>query len=528
MSSVAYPVNPRLRRAASSRKAAANVVDADRYDESRRWFAVALPVTMAILLFLVPIMKTATAVLFLAVLLPLLFYNAFKDPERAFYIYVAWCWMDGTIRGLLGSSSATSLARDLVLAVIISGWIVIRLRTRYDDPVRIPPATLPLALFGILCVLQIANPHAISLMNSLAALKTHLSTIPLYFFAYDVFRRRGQVHSIVLFLVLATAVIGTVSVVQYVMGREWTFAHFPGSDKILDTYYNFASGAQARNMNLFKPPGCVFYGGATGVFLAIVAPLLCALILMPETARRGLHRVWLFAVMGFGYIAGIFINGLRIGVAQAVIGLVALVLVCGGELRKKALTSVIVGVLCAMVAFSLTSALSGGALTHRFSTFFNDPVDALHQDRSTFFEQMMDLAVHSPVGVGLGRNGPAAQFTPADAPRENLGFGAYSESYLGFLILETGLPGAFLIAFAAATFLRHGIRALMRTTDPNDRILASAVLALQVTIVVNFFFGPILVQPPGSVLYWAFAAMLIRAFASGSKKPQLTMVRGNP
>ena len=504
-----------------SERLAARAVDADAYDASRRWFAIALPITMAVLLYLVPILRMSAGVLFFLTLIPLLFFNAFKDPERAFYVYVAWCWMDGTLRGLTGGNSLMAVGRDLVLALIISAWIVMRMRTRYDDPIRIPPAAGPLALFSVLCVLQIANPHAISLMNSLAALKTHLSTIPLYFFAYDVFRRRGQVHSLVLFLVLATAVIGSVSMLQYVMGREWTFVHYPGTDKILDTAYNFASESDAETMNLFKPPGTVYYGGATGVFLALMAPLLCSLILMQQLYKKNRARIVGYSVMGFGFIIGIFINGLRIAVAQAIIGLVFLAFVCGGALRKQATIAVVACVMAAVVAFSIAATISGGALTTRFGSFFNNPVDALHQDRSTFFEQMVDLAVNSPVGVGLGRNGPASQFTPKDSDVEDLGFGAYSESYLGFLVLETGLPGALLIAYAAFVFLRHGYAALQRTTDPSDRLLAAGVLALQVTICANFFFGPILVQPPGSVLYWVFAAMLIRAFGTG-QKPQLT------
>lgn len=501
----------------------------DRYDDSRRWFAFAVPALMAVLLYLVPVLRGATAILFVLSLVPLLFVNSLKDSERALYLYIAWCWMDGTIRGLFGSSPFMAAARDIVLALIISGWIVQRLRTRFDDPLRMPPATGALALFAVLCVLQMANPYALSLMNSLGALKTHLSTIALYFFAFDVYRRRGQVYSLVIFIVLATAVIGSISMLQYVMGEGWTFEHFPGSDKILDTQYNFVSGTDAAGMNLFKPPGTVFYGGATGVFLGIVMPLLCSLILMPRISKKVKMLPVLYSFMAFGYVVGIFCNGLRIAITQAATGLVILAFTSGPKMRAKAFTTVGVAAGLAILAFSMSVALSGGALTKRFGSFFNDPVQAMHQDRVTLFEQFVDLSVHSPFGVGLGRNGPAAQFTPRELRDEKLGFGSYSEAYLGFLILEVGLPGAILIFWAACVFLRQGTLAVLATTDENDRLVGAGILAVEGTMVINMFAGPILVQPPGAVLYWVFAAILIRAYGKNSQpadpidQPQLQM-----
>ena len=190
-------------------------------------FAVMLPLLMALLLALVPVLGAGAKLPFLLALAPLVLWYAFVDTERAIYVYIAWCWMDGTIRGVFDSNPVAIVARDIVMGVIVVGWAAQRLGTLSTDRWRPPPGTLLVVLFIINAVLQLFNPFSLGLIQSLGGLKVHLAPLPLFFIAYDVIRRRGQIRSLFLFLTLATVVISLVSILQYEQGRAGLLPIFP-------------------------------------------------------------------------------------------------------------------------------------------------------------------------------------------------------------------------------------------------------------------------------------------------------------
>ena len=125
---------------------------------SRDGFALALAGLMAVLVLLVPVIGSAAKFLVLLTLVPLALWAAFNDTEKAIYVYLAWCWLDGTIRGLFDANVVAIVARDLVMFTILLGWGARRLMTRERDPIRVPPGTLMVVLFIVDCLLQVANP----------------------------------------------------------------------------------------------------------------------------------------------------------------------------------------------------------------------------------------------------------------------------------------------------------------------------------------------------------------------------------
>ena len=164
-------------------------------DASLLRFGLTLALTMAGFLALVVVLGRIAALPFLLVFVPLVVWSAFADTEKAVYVLCAWCWMDGTIRGLFGGSGVAVLGRDIVLLLVVLGWALHRIRTRVEDPLRLPPGLVLVALFVLNVLLQVANPESFGLLCSLAGLKQHLSPLPLLLLGYDVFRRREQVRA---------------------------------------------------------------------------------------------------------------------------------------------------------------------------------------------------------------------------------------------------------------------------------------------------------------------------------------------
>ncbi len=482
-------------------------------DQQRLWFAVALPAVIAVLLVLVPLLGTAAGGAWMLVLVPLVAWTAFHDTERALYVYCAWCWTDGTIRGLFQGNQALTVARDVVMLVILVGWLMQRILRRSGDPLPRPPGRVLVSLFILNCLIQMANPYGLGLMSSLAGLKMHLSPLPLYLLGYDVFRRRGQVYSFFVFLTLLTAVAGLVSIVQYQQGPVWTYAHFPGSKEVISQ--NFATSQESQGASQssgFKPPGTTTFGGGTGVYIGFVVPLAMTLLLLRLGRQRALGRGLLIGII-FVFVVGLFLNGVRSALVEAISGAVLTGVLVGGWLRVRALTALLVCFVLGLGAWTLSQNLSGGSALERFASTFSDPVGALHQDRVTFFDQFGDIIFRAPLGVGMGRVGAAAgQFA---TEIDNLRYSFGSEAYLGCMVEETGIVGALLIFCVAVLFLLLGFAILQRLRESNDRFMAAAMLSVLAIIFANFFLTPVLLGPPGSVLFWLFGAILMRVYGMG-------------
>lgn len=483
-------------------------------DQKRLWFVLSFPAVLAALTALVTAIGTAAALPFLLVLVPLVAYTAFRDTERALYVYFAWCWFDGTIRGVFHTDTISIIARDIVLGVITVGWGLQRLQNRHRDRLRWPPGIALVVLFIVNCLLQVFNPYAAGPVQSIGGLKMHLSAIPLLFLGYDVIRRPAQIRSMFLFLTLITLVVGLTSYVQYVQGPTWTWAHFPGTKEVNGTNLSMANIAGLQGMAVtFKPPGTTSGGGGAGAYIGIIFPLTFTLPLLSGSLK--FSKVSRGALLGvlMAFIIILFINAVRSALVTGFCGIALCALLIDGKLRLRILAAIGVCLVLGAIGYGFSSGVSQGGVTDRFATTFANPVDALHQDRRTFFDDAVFIFVNSPMGVGLGRVGGAAGRLGSGSGADP-GFSVFSEAYLGTIMYETGIPGGLFITAITLFFIGRGWLRLKHLTDPDEKLLLAAIVAVFIVLFANFFVTPVLLGPPGSVLFWLFGGASLRAFAS--------------
>jgi len=307
--------------------------------------------------------------------------------------------------------------------------------------------------------------------------------------------------------------VGFVSLAQYVGGQEWTWAHFPGTKEVISqTMRSMTQGKQISEIASFKPPGTTGFGGGTSAFLGLVFPLTFALPMLSGKLRFPPRvRVCFFAIL-MAFVVIILINSVRSSLVMAISGFAVSVILIGPCLRARIRVALLACLILGLAAWAFSQSFSQGGVTDRYASTLSDPVNALHQDRQTFFDNGFDIIRLSPMGVGLGRSGAAG--ARLGAGNDSLGFTPFSEAYIGTMIIETGIIGAILMVCIALSFIRRGYFAVSRLSDPDDKFLAVAILAILVVVFLNFFFSPVLLGPPGSVLFWLLSGVMLRVFTS--------------
>ena len=207
----------------------------------------------------------------------------------------------------------------------------------------------------------------------------------------------------------------------------------------------------------------------------------------------------------------IFVNQVRSALVIAFCGVVISCLLIGGKLRVRMLAAIAICLVLGGAAYSISQGVSNGGVTDRFASTFSDPVNALHEDRHTFFEDAVFIVTNSPTGIGLGRIGGAAgRLGKGDS---GAGFTGFSEAYLGAIMYETGIIGGLLICAIALSFLGRSYFALRGLTNPDNKLLLTGVTAIFALIFANFFVSPILLGSPGAVLFWLLGGASLRVFA---------------
>ena len=225
-------------------------------------------------------------------------------------------------------------------------------------------------------------------------------------------------------------------------------------------------------------------------------------------------KLCFYAIL-MAFIVIILINSVRSALVIAFCGVIITVILIGGRLRARMRTSLIACVVLALGALAISQSVSQGGVTNRFGSTLSNPTGALQDDRRTFFDDGLNIISLSPLGVGLGRTGAAAGRLGSGAGNNTLGFMPFSEAYLGTMIFETGIIGAILITSVLVMLMVRGYRAMVHLQEPDDRFLSASILSVFVVIFANFFVSPILLGPPGTVLFWLLGGALMRVYPAG-------------
>lgn len=360
----------------------------------------------------------------------------------------------------------------------------------------------------MVALVQLLNPLSPSLHVSLLGLRPHLEWVPLFFFGYALMRTPYRLQAFLVLLLALAAVNGVVSFIQYELSPEQLAAWGPGYKEIIlgssrvsgRVYYDIAGG-HVRPPALGSDAG---FGGRIG-FLAVPAAL--ALIVGAHSHRWRCMGL----LMAGGVALAVITSQERTVLIAAFVATVAFA--AFSTISGKGLRVVVALTVAALVGYGVVHFVANSSQSDPFTRYSTIApgrlIGSVTQDRGSSLAALPNSFLETPLGVGMGRSGPAARLlgTGAGAPDQTNN----SETEINFLLNELGVPGLVVLFGLSLTVILATFRVVRRLAQRDTRMLVAAVAAPLVAIFVIWIstapsattpLSPYMWFASGTLAYW--------------------------
>ena len=426
-----------------------------------------------------------------------------------FFVYLS---IEGLVKLVGNYHPIVHIGVDIVLWTILAVWLAKAVVQRRTKLPRVPFFTL-LFLYVIWVSLLVFSPYTASLFVGAAALKIHLSMIPLYFLGFLVASHADAPRRFLRALTIVWTFAFALTLIQYIGG--------PGS------LFDFSGPALARfaYFHEWRPFGTTALPGGEAVFALIALPFAFYLIL------RGDYRLrdpWILATV-VGSLAVFLVSGVRqlfLGSLIMVIGMMALQLVRGRGRAAVTGAAVVclgvatyVGVREYVVPAAQVSLEDASGIPEIWRE--RNPVDRFLTllDRQTYvaarrggFALVWDRIKSAPFGVGLGRTGSAASALGGALEQDRLNtslqerFG-FQDNYFAAMIVETGIPGTLLMTIILVGLGLRAVKLSRRAPTVEDSVFGSLVAGYMLGMFVMSWGSQPLLANPTIAIFWFLGGM---------------------
>jgi hypothetical protein len=447
----------------------------------------------------------------------------------ALLVILGYLMVEGFLKLLSNYNPVVHVGIDLIV-LGYTGWLVLTaVAARRTGLRRIPWTGLILA-YAAWIVVEVGNPYSAGLLPSMASFKVHLTMIPLYFLAAELFARPSDVRGFVVGVTLLSLVPFATALAQYALGPE----------SVLDLSPRFWQNI--AHFHEWRPFGTAATPGGSAAFAFLGAPFALAILTSPGYRRW--HKV--LAAVALALAGGTFVVS---GGRQLFLG-------CVLALLAMTWLAVSRGRLGSTVALAVAAALGVGSyfaverVLRPLATeaVRSDPrVPEIWRDNSvtnrllTLADPQSVVAARQnplkaiawrleryPLGAGLGRTGSAAgalqgalTADPQSARlQQDVG---WSDNFFANMIVETGVPGVVLLSAILVAMLVTATRTAARSPDASLAAVAAAVAGVLLAVLAMSWGSQPLLANPITAWFWltsgVVAAMGHMAPAGGSAAP---------
>ena len=431
----------------------------------------------------------------------------FAPLSWAIHLLVLYVGIEGFAKLMTNYNPIIHVGADILIVCLWARVIFTHLLYRKPLPTNYPPLTGLFLLHVIWFVITIANPHALSVVASLAGAKLYITIVSLYFFGFYLTRDAKSVRAFMIPWVLILGIQVVTSMYQASIGPSSVTSLSPAYSIALQKYGVFA----------FRPFGLTSQPGMPCVFIYITIPfvlyflvysrsILISLILLPalpgsfvtllvcqvrSALLKGLLESFIFTAFTFKELSSVS-RRLRIYIIPIIIFT----------------TLSITFIMPIFLSRILTGNKDNQRAIERSLTLFD--YARVSTARHGALDRFMEYAQSFPLGAGLSRIGAAAGHFQYLIEAENLGRGFFSDNLWVEMVVDLGLPGVLIISSILFLTLGRGLFSLLRIRDPELRILQWTILSSLSAILLGAYGAePILYNPEGP-FFWFFAGVITR------------------
>ena len=259
---------------------------------------------------------------------------------------------------------------------------------------------------------------------------------------------------------------------------------------------------------MVRPPGLFDSAGAVAG-AAMVATILGLVFCLEPIAwwKRGVSLG--FAVAG---MSALYLSHVRAAFVMTLAMMVAYVGLLMIQNQKKRLVGfAVLSFGLVVVGLSIATTLGGDSVADRFSTLLQeDPRELYYQSRGIQVKSAMTVLVDEyPFGAGLGRWGMLSYYFGENGPQSR---GLFAEVQPNAWMLDGGVPLVGLYSLVLIVTLFGDLKLIRSLADPEDRLLATIVVAANVgTLGLVFTFVPF--GTAVGMQFWFLEGMLRGAMA---------------
>ena len=422
--------------------------------------------------------------------------------RQAVYLVFILLFVEGFFRNLL-NTPAVLLVKDAVLAVIYLRYLLQSIGER-RNPFLPAVGNVPLLIFAALALVQVFNPND-GLLVGLVGMQTLLFNVPLLYVAYGMFRTRAEVDHLLLFIVIATVLIATLGVIQFIRGPQ-AYASLGASF----TQATFVTTG-ARGQAIYRPNSTFAWPSDFASFLAAATLLLLAALVSRQRLLAGLAMLATPLVIFTDLLSG------QRSLYLLLPPLMVLVAILGGLRVSRWLLGVFL--VAGLATVALLAWHGGGTFQDRFASIFADGGASVAGHILAGKGNLVDGILASPIGLGTGAAAIGARYVNGGS------IPLFLESYYGELAAELSVLGLAAFVWVSVKLVLAAASVVARFTIGSDRALAGAGLAFLLLVSIVDVGSNDLDLAVNSVFFWFLAGLVLRlpglakpsAFAAGAR-----------
>lgn len=332
---------------------------------------------------------------------------------------------------------------------------------------------------------------------------------PVFWASSYVFNRQRLVRALVV-LLACNGINSIVGVLQVYDPDRWLPRQLSGvylgqgGDMMLAS----ATFVGLHGRLIVRPPGLFDAAGAVAG-AAMVATILGLVFCLEPLAlwKRGMSLG--FALAG---MSALYLSHVRAAFVMTLGMMVAYVVLLTMQNQKKRVMGFgVLSIGLVVIGLSIATTLGGDSVADRFETLLEgDPVDLYYQSRGIQVKSAMtELLDEYPLGAGLGRWGMLSFYFGENGPKAS---GLFAEVQPNAWMLDGGVPLVALYSLVLIVTLLGDLSLIRSLADPEDRLLATIVVAANVgTIGLVFTFVPF--GTAVGMQFWFLEGMLRGAMA---------------